>query len=232
MVAALDPVRRFPALDAVDEPGFWPWQDLYADALVSVGRVTEADAFLVPHEQLAQQRGRRSAIGRLARARGRVEAAAGRPDDALKAFTMALEAVENLRMPFEQARIELAAGSFLRRVGQRRRAADLLAAAHRHFAGLGAEPYLERCAIELDASGLAPTKRNGRDRAGLTSQELVVARLAALGRSNREIADELVVSIKTIEYHLRNAFGKLAVTSRRQLPSRLAELAEFPNGMS
>jgi DNA-binding NarL/FixJ family response regulator len=54
----------------------------------------------------------------------------------------------------------------------------------------------------------------------------VVARPAAQGRSNREVADELVVSIKTIEYHLRNAFQKLGVTSRRQLPARLAELVE------
>ena len=66
--------------------------------------------------------------------------------------------------------------------------------------------------------------RQSCDRAGLTSQELVVARLAAQGLSNRGIADQLVVSIKTIEYHLRNAFGKLGVTSRRQLPDRLAEL--------
>jgi DNA-binding NarL/FixJ family response regulator len=62
-----------------------------------------------------------------------------------------------------------------------------------------------------------------RDRAGLTSQEQVVAQLAAQGRSNREIADELVVSIKTIEYHLRNAFQKLGVTSRKQLEAKLAE---------
>ena len=47
----------------------------------------------------------------------------------------------------------------------------------------------------------------------------MVARLAASGRSNREIADELVVSIKTIEYHLRNAFGKLGVSSRRSCPT-------------
>ena len=50
----------------------------------------------------------------------------------------------------------------------------------------------------------------------------MVARLAAEGRSNREVADELVVSIKTMEYHLRNAFGKLGITSRRQLAERLA----------
>jgi DNA-binding NarL/FixJ family response regulator len=75
----------------------------------------------------------------------------------------------------------------------------------------------------MAASGLRPAARLGhdQDRAALTSQELVVARLAAGGRSNREIADELVVSIKTVEYHLRNAFQKLDVTSRRQLPELL-----------
>jgi DNA-binding NarL/FixJ family response regulator len=79
----------------------------------------------------------------------------------------------------------------------------------------------------MAASGLRPGARLGRDqdRVALTSQELVVARLAAGGRSNREIADELVVSIKTVEYHLRNAFQKLDVTSRRQLPELLAEPA-------
>jgi DNA-binding NarL/FixJ family response regulator len=81
----------------------------------------------------------------------------------------------------------------------------------------------------LAASGLTPVSRTGPDRVGLTSQELVVSRLAAQGRSNREIADELVVSIKTIEYHLRNAFAKLDVTSRRQLAARLTELAQPPS---
>jgi len=221
VVAALQPVREFAHRDATDEPGFWPWQDLYAEALVGVGRVDEADDFLVPHERLAAERGRRSAIARLARARGRVEAAAGRPEGAERAFAAALAATEDIELPFERGRIELAAGSFLRRAGQRRRAADLLSAGERRFAQLGAGPYAERCAKELAASGLKPTARLTRDRTELTSQELVVARLAAEGRSNREIADELVVSIKTIEYHLRNAFQKLNVTSRRQLPDSL-----------
>jgi DNA-binding CsgD family transcriptional regulator len=222
VVAALQPVREFAQRDATDEPGFWPWQDLYAEALVGVDRVDEADAFLVPHERLAAERGRRSAIARLARARGRVEAAAGRPEAAERAFAAALAATEDIELPFERGRIELAAGSFLRRAGQRRRAAELLSAAERRFTQLGAVPYAERCAKELAASGLKPVGRLNRDRTELTSQELVVARLAAEGRSNREIADELVVSIKTIEYHLRNAFQKLNVTSRRQLPELLA----------
>ena len=227
VVAALAPVAAFQMRDAADEPGYWPWQDLYADALVGVGRVAEADAFLAPHEELAARRGRRSAIARLARARGRIEATAGRPEAAERAYRAALAATEGLELPFERARIELAAGGFLRRAGQRRRAAELLTAAERRFAQLGATPYAERAAKEMAASGLRPAARLGRDqvRVALTSQELVVARLAAGGRSNREIADELVVSIKTVEYHLRNAFQKLDVTSRRQLPERLAEPA-------
>jgi ATP/maltotriose-dependent transcriptional regulator MalT len=226
VVAALQPVREFRHRDAADEPGFWPWQDLYADGLLGVGRAEEADAFLVPHERLARERGRRSAIARLARVRARVEAAAGRPARAEQAFADALAATEAVELPFERGRIELAAGGFLRRAGQRRRAAELLSAAERRFTELGAAPYAERCVKEMAASGLKPAARHGRDRAELTAQELVVARLAAEGRSNREIADELVVSIKTIEYHLRNGFQKLDVTSRRQLAGRLGAAVE------
>jgi DNA-binding CsgD family transcriptional regulator len=224
VVAALDPVRRFPYRDGADEPGFWAWQDLYADALVATGRAEEAGEFLLPHEQAALDRGRRSAIGRLARSRGRAEAAAGRPEAAEAAFGLALEATDDLPAPFERARVEFAAGAFLRRLGRRRRAADLLSAAERRFTALGAAPYAERCAKELAASGLYPTARRDGGGTDLTSQELVVSRLVAGGRTNREVADELVVSIKTVEYHLRNAFQKLGVTSRRQLPERLAAL--------
>jgi DNA-binding CsgD family transcriptional regulator len=224
VLEALEPVRRFEHRDAADEPGFWAWPDLYADALVAAGRAGEAAEFLVPHEEAALDRGRRSAIARLARSRGRVEAAGGRPDAAESAFGLALEATAELPAPFERARVELAAGAFLRRLGRRRRAADLLSAAERRFTALGAGPYAERCAKELAASGLHPVARRDGGGTDLTSQELVVARLVAEGRSNREVADELVVSIKTVEFHLRNAFQKLAVTSRRQLPERLAAL--------
>jgi ATP/maltotriose-dependent transcriptional regulator MalT len=224
VLAALRPVPDFPVRDAVDEPGFWSWADLYAEALVATGRVAEADALLVPHEERAAQRGRHTAVARLARARGRVEAAARRPDRAEAAFTAALAAAHRAGYPFERARVELAAGSFLRRAGQRRRAAELLIAAERTFAALGAGPWAERCGTELSGTGLHPAPRHDRDRTVLTSQELVVARLAADGRTNREIAGELVVSVKTVEYHLRNVFQKLGITRRRQLSARLAEL--------
>jgi DNA-binding CsgD family transcriptional regulator len=221
VIAALEPVTRFEYSDAVDEPGFWAWQDLYADALVATGRADEADRLLVVHERRAAQRHRATAVARLARARGGVEAALGRADRADAAFTRAIEACQDLPAPFERARVELAAGRVLRRAGRRRRAADLLAAAEERFTALGARPYAERCLAELAASGLNPTARRNRDPTGLTPQEVVVATLAAKGRTNREMADELVVSIKTVEYHLRNVFQKLGVTSRRQLAAHL-----------
>jgi len=224
VLAALAPVPGFPFRDAVEEPGFWSWADLYAEALVATGRVAEAAALLPPHEERAAQRGRRSAQARMARARGRVEAAAGRPEQAEKAFGSALAAARAAGYPFERAKVELAAGQFLRRAGQRRRAVELLAAAHETFSSLGARPWVARCATELSGSGLRPAPRGERAPAVLTSQELVVARLASAGRTNREIAGELVVSVKTVEYHLRNAFQKLGITRRRELAARLVEL--------
>jgi len=224
VLAALAPVPGFPFRDAVDEPGFWSWADLYAEALVATGRVAEADSLLIPHEERAARRGRRSPIARLARARGRVEAAAGRPERAAEAFDRAVTAARQAGYPYERARAELAAGQFLRRVGQRRRAVELLEAASETFTTLGAEPWVARCATELSGSGLHPASRRDRDAAALTSQELVVARLAAAGRTNREIAGELVVSVKTVEYHLRNAFQKLGITRRRELAARLTVL--------
>jgi DNA-binding CsgD family transcriptional regulator len=223
VLAALGPVPQFPFRDAVVEPGFWSWADLYAEALAASGRPDEAAALLVPHEERAAQRGRRSAIARLARARGRVEAAAGRPDRAEAAFQRAVAVAVEAGFPFERAKVELAAGQFLRRAGQRSRAVVLLRSAHETFAALGAAPWADRCATELAGSGLRPTARRDRDRAALTSQELVVARLAAANRTNREIAAELVVSVKTVEYHLRNAFQKLGVVRRRELAARLAD---------
>jgi ATP/maltotriose-dependent transcriptional regulator MalT len=219
VLEALAAVPAFPFRDAVDEPGFWSWADLYAEALVATGRSAEADELLVPHEERAAARGRATSVGRLARARGRVEASLGRPERAEEAFGRALAAAQQAGYPFEKAKVEWAAGSFLRRAGQRRRAVELLGSAHRTFTALGAEPWIQRCATELAGSGLNTL---AGDRTVLTSQEWVVARLAAAGRTNREIAGELVVSVKTVEYHLRNAYAKLGIGRRRELAQWLA----------
>jgi DNA-binding CsgD family transcriptional regulator len=223
VLRALEPVVTLEPRAGIDEPGFWPWQDLYADALIGMGRLEEASAFLRPHEELAAVRGRRSAVAALARVRGRLEAAAGRPEAAEAAFQRALTEVEQLPHPFPRALIELAYGQVLRRAGQRRAAAEQLQAAHDRFIPLRADTYLERCERELQACGLTPAKRQNIDPSALTAQELAVARLVAAGMSNRQVAGELFVSIKTVQFHLTHVYSKLRLNSRTELAAQFRE---------
>jgi DNA-binding NarL/FixJ family response regulator len=120
-------------------------------------------------------------------------------------------------MPFERALTELEYGSLLRRAGKRSAAASQLRAAREGFSVLAARPFVERCDRELAGCGLAPAKRRHVEPNRLTPQESSVARLVASGKSNREIASELVVSVNTIEYHLTNVYGKLGIRSRSGL---------------
>ena len=214
---ALEPVAELSPNTALDEPGFWPWQDFYAEALVATGRAEEADRFLRPHEQLSDRRSRPSTIARLARVRGRIEAALGCREQAAAAFERALEHIEPLAMPYERALIEFAHGQFLRRNGRRRAASEQLTRARETFAALEARPALERCERELVACGLKPTRRGSDEQPDLTPQEQAVARLVATGRTNREVAAELLLSVKTVEVHLTRIYAKLGVSSRSQL---------------
>jgi DNA-binding CsgD family transcriptional regulator len=223
VLRALEPVMAIRPREGIDEPGFWPWQDLYGDALVSAGRLAEAEAFLRPHEELAAMRGRGSAVAGLARVRGRLEAARGRPEAAEEAFQRGLTALEGAPLPFVRALLELAHGQMLRRAGRRRAAAGQLQAALERLSMLGARPYQERCERELSACGLAPAKRSAFDPRRLTAQELAVARLVAAGMSNRQVAAELFVSIKTVQFHLTHVYAKLGIGSRAELAARLRE---------
>ncbi len=120
-------------------------------------------------------------------------------------------------MPYERALIEFAHGQFLRRNGRRRAASEQLTRARETFAALEARPALERCERELVACGLKPTRRGSDEQPDLTPQEQAVARLVATGRTNREVAAELLLSVKTVEVHLTRIYAKLGVSSRSQL---------------
>ena len=126
-------------------------------------------------------------------------------------------------MPFQRALVELARGQVLRRAGQRRLAAERLSAARERFAGLRARPYTQRCEQELAACGLAPAKRREFDPSRLTGQELAVARLVAVGMSNRQVASELFISIKTVQFHLTHIYAKLGVSSRAELAAQFRD---------
>jgi DNA-binding CsgD family transcriptional regulator len=82
---------------------------------------------------------------------------------------------------------------------------------------MGVDAFAARAARELRATGERPRRRAAQDTAELTLQELHVARLVATGATSREVATELFLSPRTIEAHLRSIFGKLGITSRRQL---------------
>jgi RNA polymerase sigma factor (sigma-70 family) len=85
------------------------------------------------------------------------------------------------------------------------------------------EPFAERARVELEATGLRARRRAVDTLDQLTPQEAQIARLAAEGHTNREIAARLFISASTVEYHLRKAFRKLEVKSRTQLEDRLSE---------
>jgi DNA-binding CsgD family transcriptional regulator len=221
VLAALLPLQAIQPRAAIDEPGFWPWPDAYADALVSAGRLDEAAEFIASHLTLAAQRGRRSALARLSRSRAKLAAARGDVDAAQTDFLDALEHGRKLPMPYELALTRMAMGGFLRRAGHRNTAAEQLSEARVALATLGARPALERCERELEACGLVPRRRTvAAAPAQLTPTERSVARLVASGLSNRDVASQLVVSVKTVEYHLTRIYAKLGLRSRAALAAR------------
>jgi ATP/maltotriose-dependent transcriptional regulator MalT len=223
VVRVVEDIVAMPAREGIEEPGArWPWRELYAEALVSLGRLEEAEAVLVSLEERAAHRRRHSALANAARVRGTLEAARGNHDGAEAAYLAGLDHVERVAIPFDRARLEAAYGGLLRRLGRRTEALTNLRAAQARLAQLGARPYLERCERELAACGVARGRSRDPDRSKLTPQELSVARLVASGMSNPRVAAELYVSINTVEFHLKNVYGKLGIRSREQLRERMA----------
>jgi DNA-binding CsgD family transcriptional regulator/tetratricopeptide (TPR) repeat protein len=223
---ALEFVAGAEARPEFDEPGFWPWQSVYATALLGLQRLDELEAFVERHASIAERRRLRSAQGRMARLRGQLELARGRPEAGVAVLEEAVEHHAVAAMPFERALDELALGEVLRRQGRRRAAAEVLRRAHDVVSRLGAVPAVERVERELVACGLTPARRGDPDRDRLTPQEREVKRLVATGMSNREVAAELLVSTKTVEVHLTRIYSKLGVASRRQLIAAAAAADE------
>ena len=184
-----------------------------AAAAVRQGRATELTPILDQARELLVGAGPRN-VARLARADALLEQDAERAD---ALFRAAIEPpAEN--WPFELALTRLDYGAALRRQRRIAEARTQLQASYDVFQRLGASPWADRARTELRATGL----REGRVDAvegwtRLTSQEREVVRLAAAGRSNREIAALLYVSPRTVGVHLYRAFPKLGVTSRSQL---------------
>ena len=119
--------------------------------------------------------------------------------------------------PLDRARIHLHYGEYLRRERRRIDARVHLRAAFDGFEWLGAAPWAERALRELRATGEKARKRHLSPLAELTPQEIQVARLVGEGATNKDVASQLFVSPKTVEYHLRKVFAKLGISSRMEL---------------
>ncbi|GGH44056.1 helix-turn-helix domain-containing protein [Microbacterium album] len=208
-------------LDAVAE-GVNHWRASYAEALARVDRPDDAAAVLEALEHQLAQAGDHSIQCEIARARAVLAARQGDAEGAESAIDQGLALDPELSRPLPRARLELTAGSHLRRLGRRSTAAELLRSAEQRLRRIGATPWLERCTRELDACGLRPARRSGpASEASLTSHERRVAHLVSEGRTNRQVADELYVSIKTVESHLSRIYTKLGVRSRLQMAAAL-----------
>ncbi|AZG45326.1 helix-turn-helix transcriptional regulator [Gordonia insulae] len=201
---------------ALAEPGWWPWVDVLANALVIDGQLDAADQLLRPYEERAAERGHRSASARLKYSRGRYLGAIGDIHQARRTFDEALELLDGLPLRYDLARVNFAYGQTLRRAGKRRAADAIIGTAREIYLSLGATTYVERCERELKAGGLNAT-RGDRDTVGLTPQEESVTALVARGLSNREVAAELFISPKTVQYHLTRIYAKLGIRSRSEL---------------
>ncbi len=132
-------------------------------------------------------------------------------------FARAAELHAASSRPFDAARTELLRGESLRRRRSRAQARTHLRAACEAFEGLGATPWADRARVELQATGETTRKRDPSTLSQLTPQELHIARLVGAGGTNREIAAELFLSPRTVDYHLHKVFTKLGITSRAEL---------------
>jgi DNA-binding CsgD family transcriptional regulator len=142
-------------------------------------------------------------------------------DDADDLYREAIARLDCTTIRVQLARTHLLYGEWLRRERRRLDAREQLRTAHEMFRDFGVEAFAERARLELEATGERARKRTLDTRDDLTPQEAQIARLAAEGHTNREIAARLFISASTVEYHLRKAFRKLDVKSRTQLQARL-----------
>jgi DNA-binding CsgD family transcriptional regulator len=145
--------------------------------------------------------------------------------DGAQAERLHLEAIDQLsrsRVVVLHARAKLNYGEWLRREHRRVDARTQLKAAHETFASIGAQGFAERARRELLATGETVRKRTIEARDDLTPQEAQIARLAAERLTNPEIAAQLYLSHRTVEYHLRKVFMKLGISSRKELADALS----------
>jgi DNA-binding CsgD family transcriptional regulator len=188
------------------------------EAMVGLGRIDDAEPLITALERNGARLDRPWMLAVGARCRAMALAARGELPEAEAAARRAMTEHERLPMPFERARTQLLLSQILRRRKQRLAAATMLAEVLSEFDRIGASLWAARARDDLDRN-----RQVSAGASGLTAAEQRVAARAAAGSSNREIAAELFVSVKTVETNLTSVYRKLGIRSRSQLYARLQE---------
>ena len=188
-------------------------------ATAVVGDWSEAERLIETELSLARDFGEPAAIGRALVALGSVR----EPNAAIEAFEAAVAELERSQAALDRAVALVEHGAALRRLGHRRDARAPLRSGLELAESCGATVLAARAMREAKVAGARPRRSALHGRDALTTRERQVAAMAAEGLSNKEIADELVVTVKTIEWHLNHSFAKLGISSRTELHGKLAE---------
>jgi ATP/maltotriose-dependent transcriptional regulator MalT len=214
LLAFGEELERWGALN----PAFAPWRQEAAPALAALGRTAEGEQLIFEAEKRARRFKAPHLIGTVLRSRALLEPR----KRAIETLGESVALLERSGPPHELARSLLERGAALRRDGRRSEAREPLRRALELAHRTGAGALARRAGEELAAAGSRPRSVFRIGVAALTASELRTARLAAEGLNNREIAERLFVTRRTVETHLTHVYAKLDIAGREQLQAALA----------
>jgi len=194
------------------------------EAAARTGNAPQAAEALARLAEFTQAGGTDFGLGIEARSRAQLSEGPAAED----LYREAIGRLGRTRLRPEQARAHLLYGEWLRREDRRADAREQLRTAHDMLAAMGAEAFAERARHELLATGETVRQPTAEPASTLTAQEAHIARLAADGHTNPEIAAQLFLSARTVEWHLRKIFTKLGIGSRRELRKALPAVPDGP----
>ena len=203
------------------EPGFRRYQGDFVEVLVNVGDIDRAKQLIGTMLGRGTLLGRPSMLAAAHRGAALVAATEGDRDGAVAAAEQATAALDGTTLEYDRARIALTLGMIFRRFKERASARSTLDDALLRFERMGATRFVERVGRELERVGGRTPKAAS---SALTTTERRVAELAAEGRTTRQIADELFISVKTVEANLTRVYRKLDLTNRAQLANHLSSI--------